>query len=498
MAGRKVEVLEGELGQLKTDFEEKISDFQNQFSSIHEKMDGRFAALEDLMKKMIDDKQKPASSETIGGHGRGDPNPSRGRENPEVGVLEGDDGMPPLEPLSREELSRGYDRQEAEYVGRREEFYRRGAGFERIQRRGADFERGRADFHSRGADFERIQRRGADFEGRREEIHRRGADFEGNQRRGDDFEGRRGDIRIFSIAFLICMFGVLPLNYYGQEMTHNKIPHESLEVFTIANVKEGSQWLWVHCLALHIISFSACTLLYFEYQRISKLRLDHITARPPKLSHFSILVRSIPRLRDMPLDDVIKIFFITYHGMSYLSHQRIHRSGAFHKIMTNAEKVCTKFVRLRAASFDLKRRPASYRCGLCGGTSRSCDLYDNASDVEERRTPLSRSDSGKKEEDCSAALVFFKTRYAAVVASRVLQSSNPMLWVTDLAPEPDDLYWSNLSIPYRQLWIRRISIVVATILFLFLFLIPVTFVQGLTQLETLQQKLPFLRGILTK
>ncbi|KAL0915605.1 hypothetical protein M5K25_016034 [Dendrobium thyrsiflorum] len=185
MAGRKVEVLEGELGQLKTDFEEKISDFQNQFSSIHEKMDGRFAALEDLMKKMIDDKQKPASSKTIGGHGRGgDPNPSRGRENPEVEVLEGDDGMPPLEPLSREELSRGYDRQEAEYVGRREEFYRRGAGFERIQRRGADFERGRADFHSRGADFERIQRRGADFEGRREEIHRRGADFEGNQRRG--------------------------------------------------------------------------------------------------------------------------------------------------------------------------------------------------------------------------------------------------------------------------------------------------------------------------
>ncbi|KAL0927127.1 hypothetical protein M5K25_001286 [Dendrobium thyrsiflorum] len=185
MTGRKVEVLEGELGQLKTDFEEKISDFQNQFSSIHEKMDGRFAALEDLMKKMIDNKQKPASSETIGGHGRGgNPNPLGGRENPEVEVLEGDDGMPPLEPLSREELSQGYDRREADYVGRREEFYRRGAGFERIQRRGADFEGEGTDFHRRGADFERSQRRGADFEGRREEMHRRGADFERIQRRG--------------------------------------------------------------------------------------------------------------------------------------------------------------------------------------------------------------------------------------------------------------------------------------------------------------------------
>ncbi|KAL0927711.1 hypothetical protein M5K25_001912 [Dendrobium thyrsiflorum] len=87
MAGTKVEVLEGEIGQLKTDFEEKISDFQNQFTSIHEKMDGRFAALEDMMRKMLEDKQKPAtleSKETTDSHGRGgNLNPFRGRENPE-------------------------------------------------------------------------------------------------------------------------------------------------------------------------------------------------------------------------------------------------------------------------------------------------------------------------------------------------------------------------------------------------------------------------------
>ncbi|KAL0911081.1 hypothetical protein M5K25_019193 [Dendrobium thyrsiflorum] len=66
-------------------------------------MDGRFAALEDLMKKMLEDKQKPATSESTGGHGRGEnPNPFRGRENPEVEVLEGEVG--PLEPLSREEI----------------------------------------------------------------------------------------------------------------------------------------------------------------------------------------------------------------------------------------------------------------------------------------------------------------------------------------------------------------------------------------------------------
>lgn len=101
-------------------------------------------------------------------------------------------------------------------------------------------------------------------------------------------------------------------------------------------------------------------------------------------------------------------------------------------------------------------------------------------------------------QECAAAFVFFRTRYAALVTSKVLQSSNPMLWVIDLAPEPHDVYWSNLWLPYRQLWVRRISTLLGCIVFVVLFIIPVTFVQGLSQLDQLQQRLPFLKGILKK
>ena len=49
-------------------------------------------------------------------------------------------------------------------------------------------------------------------------------------------------IRIFCIAAVICMFLVLPVNYYGKEMIHHDISSETLEIFTIANVKESSEW----------------------------------------------------------------------------------------------------------------------------------------------------------------------------------------------------------------------------------------------------------------
>ncbi|KAL0916762.1 hypothetical protein M5K25_014298 [Dendrobium thyrsiflorum] len=95
MARRKVKVLEGELCQLKSDLEENNSDFQNQLASVHEKMDGSQTQ-----------SGTSEAKETIGGQGRGgNPNPFRGGENQEVEILEGGDEMPPLELLSREEIS---------------------------------------------------------------------------------------------------------------------------------------------------------------------------------------------------------------------------------------------------------------------------------------------------------------------------------------------------------------------------------------------------------
>ena len=101
-------------------------------------------------------------------------------------------------------------------------------------------------------------------------------------------------------------------------------------------------------------------------------------------------------------------------------------------------------------------------------------------------------------QECAAALVFFRTRYAALVASRVLQSSNPMHWVTDRAPEPLDVYWKNLSIPYKQLWIRKLATRLASLVLTLLFIVPVGFVQGLLHLEGLQKRFPFLKGDLEK
>ncbi|PKI72483.1 hypothetical protein CRG98_007150 [Punica granatum] len=232
-------------------------------------------------------------------------------------------------------------------------------------------------------------------------------------------------LRIFAVAAFVGVVLVLPVNYYGQAMRHKQIHSESLEVFTIANVKQGSKWLWTHCLALYIISFTACLLLYFA----------------------------------------------------------------------DTEKMCKVLI-----SDDFARTPSILRSALCTGPSSSSAFRILSKEPESihGKPPFSDPAIASNAKEVPAAFVFFKTRYAADVAAEVLLSTNPMSWVTNYAPEPHDVYWKNLSIPFAQLWLRKIAILLTAIGFSVVFIAPVTFVQSLTELNRLQHKFPALRGLLEK
>ncbi|KAL4271436.1 hypothetical protein GQ457_13G009320 [Hibiscus cannabinus] len=358
--------------------------------------------------------------------------------------------------------------------------------------------------------------------------------------------------RIFIIAAMICIFLVLPINYYGQAMPHKEIHEESLVVFTIGNVKEGSKWLWTHCLALYVISCSACVLLYFEYKSITKMRLAHITGSPVIPSHFTVLVRGIPWSRDHSYSKLVENFFSTYYPASYVSHQMVYRASRVDKLMNDAEKMYRMLKAIESQSkesflpclcggtthsftavnieeesvksktsgdelqqspreklekndvekmyrrlktIELQNKESSVPC-LCGGILHSFKALKNEVENVKHKACGDGLQPSQTDKERPAAFVFFRTRYDAVVAAQVLQSSNPMLWVTQLAPEPNDVYWSNLSIPYKQVWLRKIATLLGAIFFMFAFLLPVAFVQSLTQLDHLRRTFPFLRGIL--
>lgn len=88
------------------------------------------------------------------------------------------------------------------------------------------------------------------------------------------------------------------------------------------------------------------------------------------------------------------------------------------------------------------------------------------------------------------AFVTFKTRWGAALAAQSQQISDPLLWITELAPEPRDVLWQNLAIPYKYLPLYKFGVYVAASLLTIFFAVPVTAVQGIAKFERLKKWFP--------
>ncbi|KAJ1695728.1 hypothetical protein LUZ63_012426 [Rhynchospora breviuscula] len=100
-----------------------------------------------------------------------------------------------------------------------------------------------------------------------------------------------------------------------------------------------------------------------------------------------------------------------------------------------------------------------------------------------------------KQKELPVVFVTFKSRVAATLAAEAQQHANPLLLTTEYAPEPSDVLWHNLDIPYRCMVIHRIGVIVAAFLLTVFFTIPVTAVQGIVQIEKIKKWFPPARAV---
>ncbi|XP_068656878.1 CSC1-like protein HYP1 isoform X2 [Aristolochia californica] len=303
--------------------------------------------------------------------------------------------------------------------------------------------------------------------------------------------------RVFSVAAFIGVFVLLPLNYVGNQLKDtdfSDIPHKSLEVFNISNVNNGSPRLWVHFCAAYLITGVVCYLLYYEYDYISSKRIAYLYSLKPQPHQFTVLVRGIPPSADGSFSESIERFFSDYHSSTYLSHIVVRHSNKLQHLI-DAESIYKRLTHLKSVNGS---RQSDKRDGFLGMFGKRINLADYEKKLEdlEENVRLAQSNVTLAGKEVPAAFVCFKSRYGAAIASHMQQSINPTEWITEQAPEPQDVYWPFFSASFLKRWISKMVVVIATIILTSFFLIPVVFVQGLTNLDQLQILLPFMKHIL--
>ncbi|ESW14002.2 hypothetical protein PHAVU_008G210700 [Phaseolus vulgaris] len=304
-------------------------------------------------------------------------------------------------------------------------------------------------------------------------------------------------LKIFvPIAFLA--FSVMvPVNWTNSTLERSNLTYSEIDKLSISNIPTGSNRFWTHLVMAYAFTFWTCYILKREYQIVATMRLHFLASERRRPDQFTVLVRNVPPDPDESVSELVEHFFLVNHPDHYLTHQVVRNAKKLSSLVSKKKKTQNwlDYYELKYSRNQSTRPYKKTGClGLWGDRVDAIDFYTAEIDRLSEEIELEKDKVMKNPKYIMpAAFVSFRTRWGAAVCAQTQQSRNPTVWLTEWAPEPRDVYWDNMAIPYVSLTIRRLIIAVAFFFLTFFFMIPIAFVQSLANIEGIEKAAPFLK-----
>ncbi|RYR00213.1 hypothetical protein Ahy_B07g088322 isoform A [Arachis hypogaea] len=307
-------------------------------------------------------------------------------------------------------------------------------------------------------------------------------------------------LKIFVPIALLAFSVMVPVNWTNDTLKRSNLVYSSIDKLSISNIPLGSNRFWTHLVMAYAFTFWTCYILKREYQIIATMRLHFLASERRRPDQFTVLVRNVPPDPDESVSELVEHFFLVNHPDHYLTHQVIYNAKKLSSLVAKKKKKQNwlDYYQLKY-SRNQTERPTKKTgfLGLCGNRVDAIDFYTDEIDKLSKEIELEREKVIKDPKSIMpAAFVSFRTRWGAAVCAQTQQSRNPTTWLTEWAPEPRDVYWNNMAIPYVSLTIRRLIVAVAFFFLTFFFMIPIAFVQSLANIEGIEKAAPFLRAFI--
>ncbi|XP_062106057.1 calcium permeable stress-gated cation channel 1 [Humulus lupulus] len=307
-------------------------------------------------------------------------------------------------------------------------------------------------------------------------------------------------LKIFTPIACLAFAIMVPVNWTNVTLERSNFTYSNVDKLSISNIPLGSHRFWTHLVMAYAFTFWTCYILKREYETVALMRLHFLASEQRRPDQFTVLVRNVPPDPDESVSELVEHFFLVNHPDQYLTHQVVCNANKLSSLVKERKKVQNwlDFYQLRYLRNQSKR--PIVKTGFLGLWGKKVDAIDfYTSEVERILNEISfeRERISKNPKSIMpAAFVSFKSRWGAAVCSQTQQCRNPTLWLTEWAPEPRDIYWDNLAIPYVSLTIRRLIAAVAFFFLTFFFMIPIAFVQSLANIEGIEKAAPFLKPII--
>ncbi|KAL5724689.1 hypothetical protein ACHQM5_007915 [Ranunculus cassubicifolius] len=309
-------------------------------------------------------------------------------------------------------------------------------------------------------------------------------------------------LKIFVPVMILALFVLVPVNASEGTLSFLKkdLVFSDIDKWSISNVRPKSQKFWAHISLAYLFTIWTCYMLYKEYRTVAFMRLHYLASQQRRVDQFTVVVRNVPRVSGHSISESVEQFFQTNHPNHYIGHQAVYNANKFARLIRQRERL-HNWLDYNQLKFERhpEKKPTTKTgfLGLCGARVDAIEFYKQKLQELDKRIDSERQRI-MKDPKCilPVAFVSFDSRWGAAVCAQTVQSKNPTLWLTEWAPEPRDVYWRNLAIPYISLSIRKLLISISVFALVFFYMIPIAFVQSLANLEGLERVAPFLRPVI--
>ncbi|CAM6106765.1 unnamed protein product [Calypogeia fissa] len=268
-------------------------------------------------------------------------------------------------------------------------------------------------------------------------------------------------IQIF-VPLMVYSFAVLvPINVTDKELAqeqrrHRDFTYSSLDTITISNIRNKSSRLWAHLTAAYLYTIWTCWLLFRLYRNVVILRFAFLASEEKRSDQFTVLCRCIPEDSEETVKESVDQFFKVNHPDYYLLNSVVYNANKISKLVekrnyyknriTHAENVIS-----RALSPTRPTRKTGF-WGLWGERVDKLDYY------VKKREELTEQIRNER--------IRVLTDPKAVMPAAFVSFEN-----------------------------RLISLVLLMVTIIF-FLIPVSFVQSLANLDKIERNASFLKPLI--
>ncbi|KAK8642223.1 hypothetical protein V6N13_011578 [Hibiscus sabdariffa] len=309
-------------------------------------------------------------------------------------------------------------------------------------------------------------------------------------------------LKIFVPITLLAWAILVPVNYTNKalELQLRNVTSSDIDKLSISNVPDGSDRFWTHIVMAYAFTFWTCFVLRKEYEKVANLRLQFLASEKRRPDQFTVLVRNVPPDPDESVSESVEHFFLVNHPDTYLTHQVVCNANKLAKLVEKRKSMQNwlDYYQLKYSRNNAKR--PLMKTGFLGLWGKQVDAIDHhifeieklSNEIAEERERVLKDPKAIM----PAAFVSFKSRWGAAVCAQTQQVRNPTSVLTEWAPEPRDVYWQNLAIPYVSISVRRLIMAVAFFFLTFFFIIPIASVQALATIEGLEKALPFLEPLI--